>query len=88
MIADTTEELRKRGLDWKEDQMELIAWSFDFFKKEISILTEAGVKTYTIKEVEALQVMGALITQEADSMSAMSFRMRKADKALWMDMKF
>ena len=48
---------------------------------EISIFIGAGEKTYTIKEVEALQVMGALITQEADSMSAMSFRMRKADKA-------
>ena len=32
--------------------------------------------------------MGALITKEADSMSAMKFRMSKADKALWMDMKF
>ena len=28
MIADTTEELRKRGLDRKEDQMELLAWGF------------------------------------------------------------
>ena len=33
MIADTTEELRKRGRDWKEDQMELIAWSFDVKKR-------------------------------------------------------
>ena len=29
MIAETTEELRKRGLDWKEDQMELMAWGFE-----------------------------------------------------------
>ena len=87
MIADTTEELRKRGLDWKEDQMELIAWGFER-KMKISIFIEAGVKSYTIKEVEALQAMGALITQEADSMCAMSFRMMKADKALWMDLKF
>ena len=29
MIADTTKEMRKRGLDRKEDQMELMAWSFD-----------------------------------------------------------
>ena len=28
MIADTTEELRKRGLDWKEDQMELMDLGF------------------------------------------------------------
>ena len=27
MIFDTTEEMRKRGLDWKEDQMERMAWS-------------------------------------------------------------
>ena len=32
--------------------------------------------------------MDAMITQEADSMRAMRFRMRKADKALWMDLKF
>ena len=31
--------------------------------------------------------MGALITKEANSMSAMKFWMSKADKALWMDMK-
>ena len=36
------------------------------------------MKTYTIKEVEALEVMGALITQEADSMSAMSFSKEEA----------
>ena len=26
MLVDTAEELSKSGLDWKEDQMELIAW--------------------------------------------------------------
>ena len=26
MIVDTTEDLRRRGLDWKEDQMELMTW--------------------------------------------------------------
>ena len=41
-----------------------------------------------IREVEALMAMGALITKEADSMSAMKFRMNNADKALWMDTKF
>ena len=42
---------------------------------------------YVIKEVATLQAMGALISKEADSMSALKFRMNKADKALWMDMK-
>ena len=32
--------------------------------------------------------MGALISKEADMMSALKFRMNKADKALWTDMKF
>ena len=40
-----------------------------------------------IKEVTSMQAMGALISKEADSMSALKFRMNKADKALWMDMK-
>ena len=31
--------------------------------------------------------MGALITKEAESMSAMKFRMRKAGEALWRDIK-
>ena len=25
-IGDATEELKKKGLDWKEDQMELMSW--------------------------------------------------------------
>ena len=41
-----------------------------------------------IQEVNSVKTMGALITKEADSMSAMKFRMIKADKAMWMDMKF
>ena len=44
---------------------------------------EAGGKQYVIREVEALKAMGALIKKEA-----MKFRMNKADKALWVDMKF
>ena len=40
-----------------------------------------------IKEVTTLQAMGALTSKEADSMSALKFRMNKADKAMWMDMK-
>ena len=28
-LEDPTEELRKRGLDWKEDQMETIAWGLE-----------------------------------------------------------
>ena len=49
---------------------------------------EDGGKKYTMRKVETLKAMRALITKEADSMSAMKFRMNKADKALWMDMKF
>ena len=42
---------------------------------------------YVIKEVTTLQEIGALISKEGDSMSALKFRMNKADKALWMDIK-
>ena len=41
-----------------------------------------------IKEVEAFQAMGAMITTEADSMSAMRFRMMKADRVFWTDFQF
>ena len=85
MIADTTEELRRTGLDWKEDQMELMVWRF---KGKIGdVLLEVDKRKYRNKEVEVLQAMGAMITKEADSMSAMRFRMMKADKAFWMDSK-
>ena len=29
MIRDATENLKKRGLDWKEVQMEMISWCLD-----------------------------------------------------------
>ena len=35
-----------------------------------------------------MKALGALLSKEADSMSALKFRMNKADEALWMDMKF
>ena len=76
MITDTTEELRKRGLDWKEDQMELMAW-----RKIGDVLLEVDERKFRTKEVEAFQAMGAMITKEANSMSAMRFRMMKADRA-------
>ena len=86
MIGDTKEDLRKKGLDWKEDQMELMASGFE---EEVGdVLLDNGDGRYKIKDVNALQGMGAMITQEADPMSAMSFRMSNADKASWADMKF
>ena len=66
--------------------MELIAWGLE--GKIGNLHIEAGENKYKVKEVETLQDMGVLITQEADPMSAMRFRMRKADKAFWMDMEF
>ena len=86
MIQDATEELKKRGLDWKEDEMELISWGF--YEEMGDIHLEDGGKKYVIKEVATLKAMGALISKEAESMSALKFRMNKADKALWMEMKF
>ena len=41
-----------------------------------------------IREVDAPKAVGALITKEADSMGVMTFRLNKADKATWTDMKF
>ena len=46
MIIDTTEELRKRGLDWKEDQIEMMAWSFEGRSRDLSI--EVGEKKHLI----------------------------------------
>ena len=50
MIADTSEELRRRGLDWKEDQMELMAWRFEV--KIGDVLVEVGERKFRIKEVD------------------------------------
>ena len=78
--AHACEELRKRGRDWKEDQMELRALGFE--EEMCGVLFEHGDRQYEVGEVKALPAIGAMMTQEADSMSAMKFRMRKADKAL------
>ena len=86
MIGDATEELKKKGLDWKEDQMELISWGLD--EKIGDLKIEEGGKEHVIKEVDSLKTLGAIITKKADSKSAMKFRMNKAGKAMWMDMKF
>ena len=51
------------------------------------VLLEVDKRKYRIKEVEAFEGMGAMITKEADSMSAMRFRMMKADRDFWMDKK-
>ena len=65
--------------------MELISWGLCENVGDLHV--EDGGKKYVIREVEAFKTMGAT-TKEADSMSSMKFRMNKADKALWMDMKF
>ena len=62
--------------------METISWSLDRNIGDFKV--EEGGKEYMIKEVDTLRTMAA----EADSMSAMRFGMKKADKAMWMDMKF
>ena len=86
MIEDATEELKKKGFDWKDEEMELISWGF--YEGVGDIYPEIRDKKYVIREVTSLQAMGALISKEADSVSALKFRMNKVDKALWMDMKF
>ena len=55
--------------------METISWRC---RKRGDLLLDAGGKNYLIWEVAVLQAMRALITREADSMSAMKFRMSKA----------
>ena len=48
MIGDVIEELEKRGLDWKEDQMELISWGF---YEDVGVLhIEDGGKKYEKKK--------------------------------------
>ena len=63
MIADTTEELRKGGIDWKKDQMELMAWEFEGKNGDVHL--EVDGRKYRIREAEALQGMEAMITKEA-----------------------
>ena len=56
MIRDATEELKKKALDWKEDQMELISWGPS--EKVGDLHVEDGRKKYVIREVEAFQGHG------------------------------
>ena len=86
IIGDAIKNLNKRSLGWKEGEMELISWGLDGSIGDVKIVEDG--KAYMIKEVDSLRTLGALIKKEADSLSAMRFRMNKADKAMWMDMKF
>ena len=80
MTGDATENLKKRGFDWKEDKMGRISWGL--CAKVGYLHVEGGWKKYVIKEV--LKAMEDPITKEVDSTSAMKFPMKKADnKALW-----
>ena len=64
--------------------MEVISWGLD--EKIRNLGMERG-KQHVIKEEDTLRTVGALITKEADWMSALRFPMTKADQATWMDMK-
>ena len=48
MIGDATESQKKRGLDWKEDQMELTSCGLDGNIGDLKV--EGGGKENTIKE--------------------------------------
>ena len=65
--------------------MELMDWGFE--EEMGDVLFEHGDRQCKVK-VKALQAMGGMITQEADSMSAMQFRTKRVDKALCMDTRF
>ena len=69
-IGDATEELKKRGLDWKEDEMELISWVFAKMWETYMLKLEEQIRDQRGGRSES---HGALITKEADSMSAGDF---------------
>ena len=53
--------------------MDLVAWKVE--DEEIGdINLEQGERSYVVKEVKTLKAMGALITNEVDSMSALRSR--------------
>ena len=66
--------------------MEVISLGLDGNIGDLKI--EDGRKEYMIKVVDSQRTMGALITKEADPVSARRLRMNKVDKAMWMDIKF
>ena len=80
MIGDASGRLKEKGLDWTEDEMELMSECLQGKVEDLWIVD--GGKEYRIKEVDSSRAMGALITKEADPMSALKFRMNKADKAM------
>ena len=80
MIGDATGRLKEKGLDWKADEMELMSWGLEGKFEDLWIVE--GERESRIEEVDSLRAMGALILKEADSTSALKFRMNKADKAM------
>ena len=53
MIVDATEELKKKGLHWKEDQMELFLWGL--CEKVGDLHVKNGVKKHAMDGHEILQ---------------------------------
>ena len=58
IFGDPIEELKKKGLDWKEDQMELISWGLGEKVGDLHV-EDGGGQKYVIREVDALKAMGA-----------------------------
>ena len=70
----------------EEEEMELMSW--ELYDEMEDIYFENRERGICDQRSDNLASPGALISKEADSMSALKFRTNKSDKALWMDIKF
>ena len=68
--------------------MEFVSWCEEDFDNARAILFERWEQHEEVREVEQLKAMGALITGESDSVSAMKYKMSRADRATRMDTAF
>ena len=87
MMGETTAELDARGLVWKKEEIEFMEYGHDY--EEVGDFDlEQGGRSCMVRDVKTLKGTGALITNEADSMGALKFRMSQVDRPSWADMKF
>ena len=66
MMWETTAELDARGLDWKKGEIESVDCGLEDEDVGDFNLEQEG-RSYMVRDVKTLKGMGALITNEADS---------------------
>ena len=80
MAQSATDKIIHCVWEWKTNQMQCVCWSSALDERDLE-LTMNSVN-YKIASMQEMLVMGSLLSNAADTMSAVSHRMNKAMSAI------